>query len=595
MASLDCDLDCDTQTLELLLDGGSLRVPRERVAPGGDLEKSLLGVMLEGDREATQLRVKLPLELARQLLEQRLVPQTKFSDKELRRAEQYLMMPLMRHQVQHVRDLAALLDGDGSALDVSVMGSGKTYTAAETARSTRRSLFVVCPKIAVDKWRSVARYIGARVAYVVPYSLLAGSSKGKFRHPWIKIAAPGQGLYFSEQPKKVFRATKAFKRELAKDLLVVFDECHYVKNRSSARHKAAQALSRACASSRRSGGRSAVLMLSSTPLDSRDHFYSLFLVSGLSRHRLFRVYSVHYGRYDTYAHADLVKYLQAKGDHDEAELVRQYSNKGTSHYNQCIPQTIMACVMPRISVAMRPPLVEVDEKMAFYRIPEADLTEVKKRMSILELVVSAPSVSAEELGMVTNALMELERIKLQVLERVTARFLQKNPRGAVVLGVSYKNNVELLRGMLEGSYGAGDVRLLVGKTTQKKRKEAISGFGKDYRILVANPRVSGVSIDLHDSVGDCPRLMMLVPSYYFADMIQMRGRVRRVGTASPPTTRVVFCSGGRQELSLLKKLHSKSRVLRAGTGGKNVALFDELEEALEPDPRFDPKGYSAFV
>ena len=84
------------------------------------------------------------------------------------------------------------------------------------------------------------------------------------------------------------------------------------------------------------------------------------------------------------------------------------------------------------------------------------------------------------------------------------------------------------------------------------------------RLIIAIVKVISVSISLHDTVGNAPRIMYLSPSYEVLQMYQTTGRIVRDGdsTKSDATIRFVYLQGGELETAIFNALARKSVILK---------------------------------
>src|SRR6266566_1985028 len=67
---------------------------------------------------------------------------------------------LRTHQRDPATRLLSILQSSSSALDLSVMGSGKTYVGTAVASATGKPFLIVCPKIATGIWERAAKHFG---------------------------------------------------------------------------------------------------------------------------------------------------------------------------------------------------------------------------------------------------------------------------------------------------------------------------------------------------------------------------------------------------------------------------------------------------
>jgi len=147
--------------------------------------------------------------------------------------------------------------------------------------------------------------------------------------------------------------------------------------------------------------------------------------------------------------------------------------------------------------------------------------------------------------------------------------LMSDPNCKVIVGVHYLDTLNVLKDslkdfspiILQGSVKGKDAR-----TGEDKRSCLVREFQTNpkKRLIIAIVKVISVSISLHDTVGDAPRIMYLSPSYELLQMYQATGRILRDGdsTKSDATIRFVYLQGGELETAIMNALARKSIVLK---------------------------------
>ena len=171
------------------------------------------------------------------------------------------------------------------------------------------------------------------------------------------------------------------------------------------------------------------------------------------------------------------------------------------------------------------------------------------------------------MGIVTKALILLQKSKVPLILRISKQVLDTDSRKKVVIFGNYN---EVLESLCEGlmSYG---VVLLTGDVKSDVRDDIISLFQQDNnvcRIIVANTGVGGVGIDLDDKTGNHPRVTFIYPDFRLIGIYQALGRVfRGIFTKSDAYTYFVHtvCEDLsidlKEEERILNNLKSKMQVL----------------------------------
>jgi len=119
---------------------------------------------------------------------------------------------LKGYQIEPTKQQIVALDMFGGAVDASDTGTGKTYTTLAAAIVLNRPVFVVCPKAVIPSWKKVDRHFGRKVRVeACNYELLR-----RGQQPALALHNPGKD--------------EKFEWKLPKDTIIVFDECHRLKD-----------------------------------------------------------------------------------------------------------------------------------------------------------------------------------------------------------------------------------------------------------------------------------------------------------------------------------------------------------------------------
>lgn len=189
---------------------------------------------------------------------------------------------LLAHQVEHFDQLHAIVQKYTTALDTSVMGTGKTFTSLALAVALDLPVFVVCLVQSELMWRESAESVGVRVVDVVSYETLRGRADlERLSHPWLiredrPLVNPYRQMNTRESKMRYitsFRPTQDLLQVIARGALFVFDEVQKIRN-PCAQTVACHAILRAVINTNKSPDsrrKSYALMLSATPAISVDN------------------------------------------------------------------------------------------------------------------------------------------------------------------------------------------------------------------------------------------------------------------------------------------------------------------------------------
>jgi superfamily II DNA or RNA helicase len=94
----------------------------------------------------------------------------------------------------------------------------------------------------------------------------------------------------------------------------------------------------------------------------------------------------------------------------------------------------------------------------------------------------------------------------------------------------------------------GDFSVIAGSWCGKKTEDEMNKFqtGKT-KIALCQTDAASESIDLHDVIGNCPRHVIIFPTYKAVTLIQVHGRTVRSGGLTPVVQRLVYAAGGIEE------------------------------------------------
>ena len=128
---------------------------------------------------------------------------------------------LLDYQLVHVYNMVCSINANKISIDGSDTGTGKTYSSIATCKQLNLIPFVICPKTITDNWVEVCDYFGVKPLAIVNYET-------------IRLGKYYDGDRRKDCPYLDYNADKKeYKWKMPKNTLVIFDEVHKCKNKST--------------------------------------------------------------------------------------------------------------------------------------------------------------------------------------------------------------------------------------------------------------------------------------------------------------------------------------------------------------------------
>jgi hypothetical protein len=239
---------------------------------------------------------------------------------------------------------------------------------------------------------------------------------------------------------------------------------------------------------------------------------------------------------------------------------------------------------------MPPPSINVEKnaKNLYALMPDQDVERLKKGILLFKSAtnyrheIQEIDLSGVNWGDVTTSRMEIDSSKIPTVCRLAQQDLIRDPKCKVLIYCTYTRDMKTAAHLL----ARYNPLVMDGSTSAKKRAEMISSFQEDtseFRVFISNPKVGGIGIDLDDKFGTRPRIMYILPSYFFTDQYQATGRIYRAGTKSNATIYFVYSRAFPYETGILNSMANKSQVVKnmVTEEQSNIKFPGEYDEILE--------------
>ena len=491
-------------------------------------------------------------------------------------------------QIPHFQRIVEILKHEYGYLDVSTMGAGKTHITCAIAAWFKLNMLVVCPKSAKSNWIKWSQIYGIHLFGVITYQSLRGQEGRSFNH----------GLLVRNGDE--YQATDLFEQCVKAKMLLVFDEYHNLKN-DNTQLASGHALVKSLVRLVRMGYQARVALLSGTPCVEKENVTSTFKMLGVILSDSLYNYNRSAKKYELIGLQEAIDKCNSY-DRSETFMITCKPVNKTTAKTMCYD--LYTRVLKRFVVSSMPPPVidfEKDEKNYYILMPAHDVERLKKGLLLFKSAtnyrheVQEVDMSGVNWGDVTTSRMEIDAAKIDSVCRLTIQDLTENPHCKVLIYCNYKDDMKRAAQLL-ANYRP---MIMDGSTNDKQRDQIVAAFqadNDDYRILITNPKVGGVSIDLDDKRGNHPRITNLLPSYFFTDQVQAAARTHREGTKSQSKVRFIYSRAFPYETGILHSMAMKSEVLRNMITQHHIGKFPgEYQELLEYTPEEVANGIKVTI
>lgn len=481
---------------------------------------------------------------------------------------------LLPHQKHHLYRLHCSIRDYSRALDVSLMGHGKSYTSVALAVELGLPMIVFAPGSSQYNWECAFKHFSIKDVAFYPYS-----SFQRKNPPFFKPLAKPEDPDAPKVPNyESFKLCDSWAERCASGVLLVLDEVHFLKNKNLRHHLSVQMVREMFSCP---GLPSKLLCLSGTPFDKPEHAPHLARVLGL---------------YTVDPLAQMNPYTQ------ELELrglrqVLDFCQRLNPHFNPTIPtfnygddfsttllnKCLLEQIKPKLFFAMPPPWKR-EGAAAVPPVFTADLTydgeidDPSRHMinAAMNTIQIAHSMFArrhnipQAMQMLTSGLKQLETGKIPCFLATAERLLEQQPNTKVIVMCSYLDPINALAARLAG------YRPLVvqGSVPFGKRADIIREFQEpncNRRLLIANMNLLANGVDLDDQHGDFPRQMIISPSYNLTTLRQVAQRVDRTHTKSGASVYYLYYKGW-SESKLMASLKDKTGMLSQSTSNEEYNI-----------------------
>lgn len=517
---------------------------------------------------------------------------------------------LFDSQKTHVDNLVNILKNSNIALDLSMLGTGKTYTSSYISLMPEmdiKHMIVICPLSIKGKWEFMKKEFGVPLYDVITYCKLRSSKCNQPKHDLLyrrdyKEKFMNHQLNQEEFIDKVeFTTTSQFDKLNEERILLIVDEIQNIKNNVSQYHACHAMIKKInmCNTG------SKVILLSGSPIDKQEQVINYFKLIDIYKSKGLSEFNPYTGINRWTGMKEIYNYMNNINPKLTDKLCYLRKDTGIKTDFIYIIYSLFQSIYKKKFTSSMPPFnnnFNITKENAFYsiynyniyniiddqnkinKIPEIFklnsynlFTLLKKGITKLITAISFNNDTQQiiffnqgsSFSQIQTALLMIETAKLPNFLRIAIDKLNSNPNLKIIICLNYLVNLNDLYNMFKIlNY---NILLLTGSVSDSNRKKIISQFQEHNnlcRILIGNTSVCSSGIDLDDQHGDYPRFCMINPNYSTITLYQVSHRIYRQCTKSDSNVQFVYAKE-LSEMKILMALAKKSKIMKQTTNYDN--------------------------
>jgi hypothetical protein len=516
---------------------------------------------------------------------------------------------LYPYQIDHVNRLQGFLQKYHFAIDLSPLGTGKTYSAAKiftvgVEEKKYKHLVVIAPPSVKTKWIEVVETYSVQSTTLLTYGEITGR---KFSNPKCgyiirndyKVPVLQENGTVRMIDKYNYKTTQLFETMVEEGVLIVIDEFQQLKN-DCAQTEACETLIRSVFQ-RFNGTMSRVLLMSGSPMDKQEQAVRLYKTLGIMRHDkivsglqragineivdyIHRAFPTGNSRENAYIASTVANHIRFSYDEAGNLLYRQYGYSSIRYAYMIFLNVIKPCASSTMDLSQMQQYasnVQLRKYNGYFHINEthniervnqavAELQEIRNLQARIRFRRSSGGRNREHteeetgaaiMSQLSRALISIETAKIDTFARLAKSELQKDPNKKVVIGVNYLQTIEDLVEIL----GEFTPLVINGGKTIACRRTILAKFQApttEHRLLIGNISVISTGIDLDDKQGEYPRTCFISPNYHTIHIYQLGHRFLR-GIDTRSDTDIYMVYGQNQiERRIMESLMEKGEVMK---------------------------------
>ena len=429
---------------------------------------------------------------------------------------------LLEPQKEHAHKLLDSLYTNGTAIDMSEMGTGKTYCSAWIAKNHNVPVVVICPKIVIKNWNDTLAEFGIKPHAIVNYEkIIRGNNE------YLQIEQTTEEIE-QKNGKTFTKIHVQYNFNFPKNALVILDEAHKCKGLSTKNSKMLVQL-------KKNGYK--CLLLSGSLATNPTEMRALGFIANLHNFHDFNnwlktlniVRNKHGGlstdenaeddvrRIMGYIHDDMFNEFQIASRMTKDQFLGFFPDNHIEA--DCFDIGRYAKHLENVYLTMEKELAKLEERSENY--------------------------SQHHFAIMIKARREAELLKTPAM--VNMIYDKYHSGKSPILFLNFNDSIEGALNLLKNK-GISEDTIGFVRGNQKDQQEHIDNFYEDKkRIMLVNLKAGNLGINLGDYNGKYPRDTVISPTWSAIDMVQSFGRAPRAKAVSPVHQSVFFAAGTIEE------------------------------------------------
>jgi len=433
---------------------------------------------------------------------------------------------LLPYQIGNTDNIIRVLQNNGTVLDASDTGTGKTYTAVATCAQLKLNPLIICPKAIMSTWKKVCKIFKVDPFFIVNYETIKNlkyydDNGNRQKCSYIKYNEESKLYSWKNIPKNV---------------VFIFDEAHKCASLSTFNGLLLLATKETT--------NNYIILLSATIADHPEKFKIFFYILNFINKNDVNTMDLDFKKYMSVVERWIMR--------DPRPMLRihnmLYPNRATR-----MSIDVLGDLFPETQITATP-----------YSMGKTRETEIQNEYEIIykelsKLKGKSKEDKANPLVLVLRAQQKIELLKIPTFVELTNDFLHNG--FSVVIFVNFTQTLKSMAKLLFTNC------LIYGEQHDKERQQNIDNFQSNKeRLIICNIKAGGVGISLHDVYGNHKRVSLISPCWSSIDLTQALGRIHRANGKSKSLQRIIYTANTVEE-KIAEKLQQKMKDISSINNG----------------------------
>lgn len=473
--------------------------------------------------------------------------------------KKYVDSRLFPHQKDHIQKCLGVIALTNRLVDDSEQGLGKSFVSTAIARLLNKNVILFCPDSSIVTWTKAKEHFGFNEKNFSIHKYTDFSKKIK---PYL-TPLPDTGSEDWRETRSGQSVTDFWIKNI-KNYIVIFDECHHLKNDSIQ--------SNCCVllSQKAHENMGTIVMLSGTKYDKPEGAIKLMKMLNIVKHEEMTTYIPNKGHVFKGIH-DIKKFCENLGV--KTETFFQSNKKVGTTLGLYMCNKYISKILFR---AMEPKKLEFDASVFFCDVSDDSRNTIRNGVNAIVNIMNTYGtplyLQSAGQSCIIKHLMTIEYSKCEIFIRLAKKYLNENYK--VIISVNYKVTLSKIAEELKDF----NPLVLTGDFDPEIRRSRVSKFqydksGFDLLIAISSVIKEGMDLDNKNDKGK-GRILLDSPRTSSITTEQVHHRILRCDTIGTPIVKVIFVKGITQELELLRKMETKASIIKESQSIKSIKMSD---------------------